>query len=182
MIGMLPCWTKSWQLGEIVFLSYERVRCLCNSKGQEEAYYHYKRMGCPSEMEGWFNKLTSTFLSQEINPVDLAEYVDSNGLSKEPAFRWWVKQVLKRRGKNIGKFKTKRRKNKMKYGIKVPATVEEARLFGAENGDTLWQDAINKEMANSRIAFEVLEEGESAPVGYTQIMCHLIFDVKMDLK
>ena len=37
-------------------------------------------------------------------------------------------------------------------------------------------------MANSRIAFEVLEEGESAPVGYTQITYHLIFDMKMDLR
>ena len=36
-------------------------------------------------------------------------------------------------------------------------------------------------MANTRTAFEVLEEGESAPVGYTQITCHLIFDVKLDL-
>ena len=67
----------------------------------------------------------------------------------------------------------------MKFGIKVPATVEEARLFDAENGNTLWQDAINKEMANSRIAFEVFEEGESALIGYTQITCHLIFDVKI---
>ena len=55
------------------------------------------------------------------------------------------------------------------------------RLFDAEIDNTLWQDAINKEMANCRIAFEVLEEGESAPVGYTQITCHLIFDVKLDL-
>ena len=69
----------------------------------------------------------------------------------------------------------------MKFGIKVPASVEEARLFDAESGNTLWQDAINKEMANSRIAFEVLGEGECAPVGYTQITCHLIFDIKMDL-
>ena len=54
-------------------------------------------------------------------------------------------------------------------------------MFDAENGDTLWQDAINKEMANNMIVFEVLEEGESVPVGYTRITCHLIFDVKMDL-
>ena len=46
----------------------------------------------------------------------------------------------------------------MKFGIKVPATVEEAVTFDTENGGTLWQDAINKEMSNSRIAFEVLEE------------------------
>ena len=61
----------------------------------------------------------------------------------------------------------------MEFGIKVPATVKEDRMFDAQNGDTVWQDAIYKEMANSRIAFEVLEEGESAPVGYTQITCHL---------
>ena len=55
----------------------------------------------------------------------------------------------------------------MKFDVTVPATVKEARMFDAENSDTLWQDAINKEMTNSRIAFEVLEEEESAPVGYT---------------
>ena len=118
-------------------------------------------------------------LVKRSNPVDLAEYVDNNGLSREPAFRWWFKRLLKRRSKIISKFKTRKRKNKMKCGIEVPATVEEARMFDAENGETLWQDAIDKEMANSRIAFEVLEEGESAPVGYTRITCHLIFDVKM---
>ena len=31
----------------------------------------------------------------------------------------------------------------MNFGIKVPATVEEAMIFDAKNGDTLWQDAIN---------------------------------------
>ena len=70
----------------------------------------------------------------------------------------------------------------MKFGTNAPATEEEAVTFDTENGDNLWQDAINKEIANSKIAFEVLEEAERAPVGYTQIMCHLIFDVKIDLK
>ena len=36
-------------------------------------------------------------------------------------------------------------------------------------------------MTNSRIAFQILEEDEQPPVGYTVITCHLIFDVKMDL-
>ena len=77
------------------------------------------------------------FLVKRSNPVDLAKYVESNSLSKEPAFRWWVKQVLKRRDKIIGKFITKRGKNKNKFEIKVPATVEEPRMFDTENGDTL---------------------------------------------
>ena len=105
-------------------------------------------------------------LVKRSNPVDLAEYIVSNGLSKKPAFRWLVIQVLKRRSKIKGKLKAKKRKNKMKFGVKVPANVKEARMFDTENDNTLWQDAINKEMADSRIAFEVLEEGESTPVGY----------------
>ena len=36
-------------------------------------------------------------------------------------------------------------------------------------------------MKNLRIAFEVLDKNASVPVGYTEIMCHLIFDVNMDL-
>ena len=85
-------------------------------------------------------------------------------LSNEPAFRWWVKHILKRRGKIISKM-----------------TIEEAMILDAEYGDTLWQDAINKGMANIRIAFEILEECEGEPVGYTQITCHLIFYMKMEL-
>ena len=89
----------------------------------------------------------------------------SNGLSNEPTFCWWVKLILKRRDKIISKFKTKKREAKMKFGIKVPTTVEESIMFDSENCDTLWKVAINKEMVNSRIAFEVLEEGENVPMG-----------------
>ena len=38
----------------------------------------------------------------------------------------------------ISKFKTKKKKTKMKFGVKVLATVEEAMELDAENGDILW--------------------------------------------
>ena len=69
----------------------------------------------------------------------------------------------------------------MKFGVKVPSSMEEALKFDAANGDSLWQEAIDKEMLNSRVVFQILEEGDKAPIGYTQITCHLIFDMKMDL-
>ena len=50
-----------------------------------------------------------------------------------------------------------------------------------ENEDMLWQEAIAKEMNNSRVAFQVLDHDESPPIGYMEITCHLIFDVKVDL-
>ena len=50
-----------------------------------------------------------------------------------------------------------------------------------ENGDTLCQDAIAKEMTTSRVGFQVLDEDEQPLVGFTEIICHLIFDIKLDL-
>ena len=40
--------------------------------------------------------------------------------------------------------------------------------------------AIQKEMKNVGVAFELLENNEKVPVGYAKASGHLIFDVKMD--
>ena len=34
----------------------------------------------------------------------------------------------------------------MKYGIKIPGSVEQAYAFDTENGNQLWNDAIKKEL------------------------------------
>jgi Reverse transcriptase (RNA-dependent DNA polymerase) len=49
-----------------------------------------------------------------------------------------------------------------------------------ENGDTLWWDAIMKEMWNVWPAFKKWEESKKdLPVWYQKIRCVLIFDIKM---
>ncbi len=48
------------------------------------------------------------------------------------------------------------------------------------NGNTLWADAIKKEMANVRTAFRIAEDGEQIPIGYQQIRCHMVFDIKQE--
>ena len=50
----------------------------------------------------------------------------------------------------------------------------------ARNGNTFWRDAINKEMTNVGVAFEVLEDGRHPPPGWALVTGHLIFDVKID--
>ena len=35
-------------------------------------------------------------------------------------------------------------------------------------------------MTNVRVAFDILKDGDRAPIGHKQINCHLIFDVKME--
>jgi hypothetical protein len=62
----------------------------------------------------------------------------------------------------------------------VPKTVKEALALDCKNGNTLWVDAIANEMKEVRIAFNILPDGCSAPIGYQKIPCHMIFDVKME--
>jgi hypothetical protein len=49
-----------------------------------------------------------------------------------------------------------------------------------ENYNILWQDAVRKDMKNIIIAFEILNGEESVPPTYQEILCHMIFDVKME--
>ena len=119
---------------------------------------------------------------KESNPIEVAEFAVASGHADEPAFKWWVHKVLKRRDRMISRLKTQRcRKGRMKFGIDVPGDVAEAMKLDAANGNSLWLDSITKEMKNSRVAFELLDKGDKAPVGYKEITCHLIFDIKLDM-
>jgi hypothetical protein len=117
---------------------------------------------------------------KEAYPVQVAEYAVSARIADEPAFAWWVPFTLKKRNRIIAKVKSKYWVKTHKFGIKIPKTVEEARAIDAENGNTLWWDAICKEMRNVRPAFEKWDKSDSEmPVGYQEVKCHLMFDIKM---
>ncbi|EJK65892.1 hypothetical protein THAOC_13210, partial [Thalassiosira oceanica] len=117
---------------------------------------------------------------KESNPVDVAEYAKSRDLVTEPAFAWWVPYTLRKKTAILKAVNSRVCKNNVKYGVRVPRTLKEARRFDKENGNDHWEKAYKKEMKNVGIAFRVLAEGERAPAGYTKASGHLIFDVKMD--
>ena len=125
---------------------------------------------------------------KDSNPIELAEYAVAQGIQDEPAFHWWVDFVLKRRNRRINQVKKKYWKTTHKYGVRLPKSVEEAIRLDKENGDTQWQDAIKKEMSKANVAYVPVEgvtaEGarrsEGELIGFQEIKCHLIFDVKMD--
>jgi hypothetical protein len=63
---------------------------------------------------------------------------------------------------------------------KIPKTVQKAIKFDKENGNTLWWDAIVKQMKNVMPAFKRWEGNErKLPPGFQKIKCHFIFDIKM---
>ena len=67
-----------------------------------------------------------------------------------------------------------------KFGIEVPKTVAEAHDLDRKNGNTLWMDAIVKEMREVQKAFKIIPDDQTAPIGYQKIPCHMVFDIKME--
>ena len=117
---------------------------------------------------------------KESYPVQLAEYAHHRKITEEPALAWWVPHVMKKRNRIIAKLKSKYWARTHKFGIRVPKSVDEAKRLDRANGDTLWWDAICKEMKNVRIAFDEYEgDVKDLPSNYQQIKCHMIFDIKM---
>ena len=117
---------------------------------------------------------------KESFPVEVAEYAISRDISKEAAFHWWVPYVLKKRDRIIKAVNKRYLKRTHKYGIELPKTFKEAVDLDKRNGNTLWQDAIRKEMDAVRIAFEVIPDDAEIKPGYQQLKCHLVFDIKLD--
>ena len=117
---------------------------------------------------------------KETHPVEVAEYARARGIDKEPAFEWWVPHTLKKRQVVLAAFKKRIRKTTHNYGIESPTSVEHAFELDRKNGNNLWNDALEMEMCNIGVAFEIHEDGKTAPAGYTKVSGHLIWSVKMD--
>ncbi len=120
---------------------------------------------------------------KESHPIETAEYALTKGLDHEPAFNWWVPHVLRKRDQIISlvcRRTTRYLKRTHKFGTEISKTVKEALALDRKNGNALWADAITKEMREVRIAFNILPDGGSAPIGYQKIPCHTIFDIKME--
>ena len=123
-----------------------------------------------------WNKLKDV---KDLYPVELAEYAVNNKVDDEPAFAWWVPYTIKKKARIISKIKSKYWQRTHKYGIRIPKSIKDAIRIDAKNGNTLWWDAIMMEMRNVRPAFEVYDGDIKDLIGYQEIKCHTVFDVKL---
>ncbi len=62
----------------------------------------------------------------------------------------------------------------------MPTTVKEALDLDPKNGNTFWSNAIAKEMNEVCIDFNILPDRHVVPSGYQKILCHMVFDDKME--
>ena len=117
---------------------------------------------------------------KESYPLQVAEIAVARELDKMPAFAWWVPYTLKKRDAIIASVRQRIAKTAHKYGIEIPTSWKHAQEIDAKNGNHLWRDALAKEMKNVWVAFDILENHQPVPVGWTKATGHLIWDVKMD--
>ena len=117
---------------------------------------------------------------KESYPVEVSEYAVAQGIDQEPAFIWWVHYTLKKRDRIIASVNRRYKKRNFQFGLEVPQTIEDAKRIDKENGNTLWMDAIAKEMKSVKVAFKVLDDDEKIPPGYQEMKCHLTFVIKIE--
>ena len=117
------------------------------------------------------------------HPVEMAEYMVAQKIDTKLAFNWWLPHVIKKREAIIKAEKSRKTgmlRKSHKFGIEVLTSVEHALRLDAQNGNTLWADAIAAEMKEVKVAVRILGDNDPNPVGYQKIRCHMIFDVKME--
>ena len=116
---------------------------------------------------------------KESFPVELAMYARDNGIAEEPAFAWWAPHALRKSQRILAKVKSKYWRRTHKFGVRMPKSVKEAQQFDREDYTDYWTKAIEKEMANVRVAFE-FKDNDKIPVAHKELGAHWVFDIKMD--
>ena len=75
-------------------------------------------------------------------PEEVADYAVANNLTAEPAFRWWVPFVLKKRKQILKKVKSKYWPTLCKYGLELPKRASHALEIDRRLGTDFWRKAI----------------------------------------
>ena len=101
---------------------------------------------------------------RKTDPVTIAKYAREKGLSETPGWKWTRKFT-----KNPKKFIRISKQMKLsilkgprfRFGIQVPRNIKEAMELDKINGNTAWQDALEKEIGQlfDYNTFKVLKKG-----------------------
>ena len=120
------------------------------------------------------------------DPIPILKYAKSKHLLSDVHFKHLVNYCTGDAPSQLAKaFKAKMKPGsaKYKFGVQVPVGLKQAYALDKKNGNTAWQDAINKELKQlfDYNTFRQLKPGQVLPPEYKKIPYHIIFDVKFDL-
>ena len=87
---------------------------------------------------------------------------------------------MRKRNRIISPINSRIKKANHKFGIEIQTSYADCKRLDKDDGNTVWIDAMKKEMKDDFIAFKILEKDEHILVGYKRSIGHIIFTVKMD--
>ena len=135
----------------------------------------------------WLNGDQTSVRSDALSlqhPDMVADYAVTKKLTSKPAFEWVSDYLESHRNikANIVAMNS-RAAQKIKFGIEVANNIKHALLLDKFNGDNVWKEAVDKELAslNSHKTFREFTEHDDISE-YKKIPYHLVFDVKFDLR
>ena len=119
------------------------------------------------------------------NPIPIVKYAKAKHIQSQKPFRAVINYCIGDCPSHLARaFRAKVRPDgpKFKFGVEVPLNMKDAIRLDIANGNTLWQDAIKKEIKQLNLyeTFRAMPVGENAPEGYKKIPYNVIFDVKFD--
>ena len=79
----------------------------------------------------------------------------------------------------IDKLKSKYKWMTHQYGIRIPKNVKEACMTDKNNGDTMRADTIREKMKKTKGAVCLYDGDPKELIGFQEITCHIIFEVKL---
>ena len=100
---------------------------------------------------------------------------------------------MKTRNRIINKIKSRYWKKEYKFGILLPKNVDDAFRIDTLNDNHFWRNSIEKELKTVCVAYkpykqngenitpeQIRAERQKHLIGYKEITCHFVFDVKLD--
>ena len=63
-----------------------------------------------------------------------------------------------------------------KFGIDIPTSIKHDLGIDRINQNTFWRYALELEMMNVGIEFDILDENDVVPPGWSKVTGHVIFD------
>jgi hypothetical protein len=123
------------------------------------------------------------------DPVCMAKYAKDNGLLDTPGWKR-LRQYAKNEKKLLHMVNQAARAAKKfnsapkyKFGYRIPRNAREAKKMDDDSGKTLWQDAMDEEIAALNKYDTFINRGKVTHLpGYKKVPLNMIFDVKHDLR
>ena len=93
---------------------------------------------------------------KESPPVEIAEYAVSRKLHDGPDFAWWVPNTINKHTCIIAAVNAWYHKQMHKFDVRISKIVDDVYWLEKDNGNNYWAGAIQKEIKNARVAFNIL--------------------------